>query len=313
MSRRNPAQLDRLTQWYTDHLHALLSGVHELLRKPLASFMTLMVIGVAVALPFGLYVLLQNLQGISQHWDNQASISLYLKKGTPDFQITGLLDRLRKNPDIKSAKYISPRQGLHDFQTITQFGDILTELKQNPLPGVIVVVPTESYQSPDNLKTLLNQFQKSSLVNAGQMDFAWVKRLYFIIIIGKRVIYSLTLLFGLGVLLVIGNTIRLTIEHHHEEMMILKLIGATDAFIRRPLLYRGLLYGLFGGLLAWVLVIITLSWLQPPAQALASSYNQNLLLQGLPILSGLVVIAFSAVLGIIGAWFAVYRQLRTLT
>jgi cell division transport system permease protein len=311
--RRETAQQDRLTQWYKGHCRAFLTSFNELLAKPLANLMTLMVIGIAVALPFGLYTLLQNLQEISRHWDNSASISLYLKKGTPDFQITDMLQNLRKNPDIETVKYISPEQGLRDFQRTTQFGDILSELKQNPLPGVVLITPPAAKQTPKILKNLLAQQQDSPLVETGQIDLAWIKRLYFFITIGQRITYSLVFLFGLGVLLIIGNTIRLTLEHYQDEMMILKLVGATDAFIRRPLLYRGLLYGFFGGILAWLLVAITLWWLKAPAQALASSYSQNLLLQGLPIASGVLILIFSASLGISGAWLATRRQLRCLS
>jgi len=313
MSRREASQLNPLTQWYTCHIRDFLLSFSELLKKPFASLMTLMVIGIAVALPAGLYVLLQNLQDISQQWDNQGSISLYLKKGTPDFEISDMLKHLKERPSIQQVKYITPEQGLKDFQKVTKLGDILSELKQNPLPGVIVVTPTKSLQSPDDLNKLVIQLQQSNMVQTSQIDMAWIKRLYFIITIGKRIAYSLTFLFGLGVLLIIGNTIRLTVEHHHEEMMVMKLVGATDAFIRRPLLYRGFLYGLLGGIVAWILLGITLSWLEPPAQALASSYSQNLLLQGLPFGFGLLVLTVSASLGIAGAWLAVHRQLRQLT
>ncbi|MCB1826790.1 MAG: permease-like cell division protein FtsX [Coxiellaceae bacterium] len=312
MSNRDTAQYDRVTEWYINHLRAFLSSLGESWRKPFASFMTVMVIGIAVALPFGLYVLLQNLQDISQHWNNRASISLYLKKGTPDYQIKDLLNQIQQNKSIQTVEYVSPQQGLRDFEKVTRFGNILSELKQNPLPGVVVVTPTDEFQSPEKLQILLATLEKSPHVDLGQMDLAWVKRLYFIITIGKRITYSLTLLFGLGVLLVIGNTIRLTIEHHHLEMMILKMVGATDAFIRRPFLYRGLIYGLFGGAASWILVAITLSWLKPPAQALANSYSQTVLLAGLPISAGITILLLSSILGILGAWLATDRHLRTL-
>lgn len=312
MNTQNTAKLTRLSQWYTGHKRSFLSSLSELLRKPLASLMTLMVIGIALALPSGLYIVLQNLQNISQDWDKQGSISLYLKKGTPDFEISALLKSIKNNNAVESAQYISPEKGLSQFQKVAKFGDILSELKQNPLPGVIVVTPKENYQSPARLNKLLATLKNSDFIDTSQIDMAWIKRLYFIITISKRITYSLALLFGLGVLLIIGNTIRLTIEHHHEEMMVMKLVGATDAFIRRPLLYRGLLYGLLGGLLAWILVGLTLWWLASPAQALASSYNQSLLFEGLSIASGALILAISTLLGVIGAWLAAHRQLRLL-
>lgn len=313
MNNRDATTLSRFAQWHTHHLQSFLTSLGDLFKKPLASLMTLMVIGIAVALPAGLYVLLQNLQDISQHWDNTASISLYLKKDAPNTNVRSFLHEVQNNPSVKKADYISPTQGLRDFQRVTQYGDVLAKLNENPLPGVIVITPIDKKQTPAGLKNLVHLFKNSPLVNIAQMDLAWVQRLYYIITIGKRITYSLAFLFGLGVLLIIGNTIRLTIEHHYDEMMVLKLVGATDTFIRRPILYRGFLYGLFGGVLAWLLVGIMLSWLRPPAQALASSYSESLILHGLPLYSGLVILAFSAALGITGAWLAARHQLRTLS
>ena len=150
-------QYTSFERWYTNHVRALVISFGDLFRKPFATLMTLMVIGVAMALPSGLYVLLKNLQGINQHWNSRPSISLYLKKGVPDFQITDMLSNLKKNPNIDSAKYISPTEGLEEFKKITQFGDVLADLNENPLPGVIVVTPTRSLQSPSDLQQLLTQ------------------------------------------------------------------------------------------------------------------------------------------------------------
>jgi cell division transport system permease protein len=301
-----------LTQWYTHHLQALMIGLGDLLRKPFASLMTLMVIGVAMALPSGLYILLNNLQSINQHWNNKPSLSLYLVKGAPDYQITAMLTDLKRNKNIASVKYVSPKEGLETFKQVTQFKDVLADLNQNPLPGVIVVTPIRSQQSPARLQKLLSHLQQYPQVKIGQLDMAWVKRLYYIITIGERITYSLALLFGIGVLLIIGNTIRLTIQRHHEEMRILKLVGATDAFIRRPMLYRGLLYGFFGGIVAWILVALMLWWLKSPAQSLAQSYNHNLVLSGLTFFSGFAILFGTALLGLLGAWLAGHRQLRAL-
>ncbi len=301
-----------VAQWGTNHLRALLSSLSDLFRKPFATLMTLMVIGVSMALPSGLYILLKNLQGVNQYWNYRPSISLYLKKGTPDDQISAMLSELKENPNINHVKYISPQAGLREFKKVTQFADVLADLNQNPLPGVIIVTPIKSQETPSNLQQMLTKLRHSAAVDIGQLDMAWVKRLYFIITIGDRIAYTLALLFGIGVLLIVGNTIRLTTQRYQEEMTILKLMGATNAFIRRPLLYRGLLYGFFGGIIAWLLIGITLWWLKAPAESLAQSYNHRLFLQGLPVYTGLTILASSALLGLIGAWIAARRQLRVI-
>lgn len=303
----------RLGQWRLHHKQSLKEACQELLKKPLASLMTLVVIAIAVALPSGLFVGLQNLQAITKNWNHQASISLYLKKGAPEFEVNTLMSEMKKNTAVETVRYISPDEGLADFQRITQVGNALEQLKQNPLPGVIVVTPTKHFESPEKLKLLLSQYQSSSAVQSAQMDLAWVHRLYYIVSLGKRVTYTLASLFCLGVLLIIGNTIRLTIEHHYEEMTILKLIGATDAFIRRPILYQGLLYGLLGGLLAWAVVGAGMLWLEFPAQELASSYSKTMILNGLSFFSGITMVIVSMCLGLLGAAFAAHRKLKALS
>lgn len=306
------SQHTSVAQWYINHFHALLGSLKDLFRKPFATLMTLTVIGVAMALPSGLYILLKNLQDVNQQWNSKPSISLYLKKGAPDYQLSTMLSALKKNPNIAKTHYISPEEGLREFRKVTQFGDALGDIKQNPLPGVIVVTPIKSQQSPTALQHLLLKLRLYPAVDIGQLDLAWVKRLYFIIQIGDRITYTLALLFSLGVLLIIGNTIRLTTQRHHEEMKILKLVGATDAFVRRPLLYRGFFYGFLGGVIACVLVDMALWWLETPAQSLAQSYKHDLLLQGLSFFTGFSIIASSALLGVIGAWMAVHRQLSII-
>lgn len=304
------SKLSPLSYWLLSHLRAFLSGLGELVRTPLASVLTLGVIGISMALPLGFYVLLQNFQGFNHSWNGNASISLYLKSSiTPD-QANALLSQLNNNPTINDAKLVSPEQGLQEFKKLTQFGDALAELDKNPLPTVIVLTPKKAYQTPDALKTLLSQMKNQPQVDTGQLDMAWVKRLYYLITLAKRIAYAMAVIFGIGVILITGNTIRLTTQRHQQEMTVLRLIGATPAFIRRPLLYRGLFYGCFGGLIAWVLVSAMLFWLEKPALALAGTYDNTLFFKGLPLTSGLAMLGICALLGTIGSWIAVQRHLR---
>ena len=302
--------LPPLTHWLLCHLRAFIFGVGELARTPLATFMTLIVIGIAMALPAGLYVMLCSFQNISAHWQGHPSISLYLQQDISSNQQSILIQRLKSNPDIAQVTYISPEQGLAEFAKLTQFGSALAELKQNPLPAVLVITPPTRAQTPNALQALLSHLKTLPEVNLAQLDMAWMKRLYYMITLGERITYTLALLFGVGVILIIGNTIRLTTQHHRQEIVILKLVGATPAFIRRPLLYRGLLYGLLGGAIAWILVSLTLWWLEAPAQALANTYDNTLLLKGLTPSMGLNIVVLCAVLGLTGAWLTVSRIFR---
>jgi cell division transport system permease protein len=290
-------------------VRALTYGLGELIHAPLASLMTIAVIGVAMALPMGFYLLLQNAQTLSQSWRGNPTITLYLKQNMADTEIKPVLSQLTHRTDIKQVQYISPDEGLAEFKRESQFGDILNTLSANPLPPVLVITPTAEASSPKALQHLLSTLKTMTAVDMATLDMAWVKRLYYILTLGKRITYTIAGLFGFGVILIIGNTIRLTMQAHRQEMTILKLVGATTAFIRRPLLYRGFLYGFFGGCLAWVLVSLMLWWLAAPAEHLAASYGNHFMINGLNIKTGLEIIVISALLGLLGAWAVVRHHL----
>lgn len=299
-----------LSHWLLCHIRALLFGLGEMVRTPFATLLTLIVIGIAMSFPAGLYILLQNFQGLNDHWNGSPSISLYLKQNTSPDQIAQLTQQLQNNTNIQHVQYISPKQGLTEFSKLTQFGNILSQLTNNPLPPVIVVTPAKQFNTPTDLNNLLTSLKQIPQVDVGQLDMAWVKRLYYIVTLSKRIVYAMAILFSIGVILIVGNTIRLTTQTHQQEMNVLKLIGATHAFIRRPMLYRGLIYGLLGGLIAWSLVSVMLEYLQAPAAALAKTYNSILLLQGLGIQTGLSILLSCSLLGLIGSWLATNRHLN---
>ncbi|OGO91515.1 MAG: hypothetical protein A3F41_06390 [Coxiella sp. RIFCSPHIGHO2_12_FULL_44_14] len=295
--------------WIMHHTQACLYSLRELSQAPLSNLMTITVIAVAMALPAGFYVLLKNFQSISQPWSADPSISLYLNHHAPQEEILALTEKLKKQNNIKSVRYISPQEGLREFVKATQLNNILSILQSNPLPPVLVVTPTVLHPSPYELKQLLNQFKKLPTVHSAEIDIAWVQRLYYLIEIGQRMTYALALLFGIGVILIVWNTIRLTTQNHHQEIIVYRLVGATPAFIRRPLLYRGFIYGLSGGCLAWLLVALLLWWLRHPVEYLARSYGSVFTIQGLDVGTGLAILLISAVLGLIGSWVAVQKYL----
>lgn len=308
-TKSNHHQFNPIISWFLNHLRACVFGFGEVIRAPLASIMTVAVIGIAMSLPAGFYLLLQNFQSISKAWNDTPSISLYLKQGIASVQINQLLADLKNRHDIKTVTYISPEQGLNEFKKTTEFGDVADTLKNNPLPGVIVVTPIQHKQRPADMQSLFTNLKTLPTVDFAQLDIAWVKRLYYLITIGKRVIYTIAILFGIGVILIVGNTIRLTTQNHRQEIMILKLVGAKNAFIRRPLLYRGLMYGLFGGCLAWLFVSLSLWWLSSPTTHLAQTYGTVFVIKGLSPLTGASILLISAILGFLGSWLPIRRHL----
>lgn len=303
-------KLNPLVYWFTCHCRAFVFSIGEILRTPIASVMTLTVIGIAMALPTGLYVFLQNFQGLSKNWNSTPSISLYLKQNISDSQTKNLIKQINKIYSVAMVQYISPTEGLKQFEQLTEFNKVLSILNDNPLPRVLIVIPKKSTQTSKQLQQLLSTLKQFSQVDIGQLDLAWVKRLYYIVLLGKRITYTMTVLFSIGVILIIGNTIRLTTQNHQYEIEVLQLIGATQQFIRRPLLYRGLLYGILGGAIAWLFVAIFFKWLKAPAQALALTYNNPFLFHGVSMQFGLSMVIISAILGLIGSLLSVHHLMN---
>jgi cell division transport system permease protein len=298
---------ERLLAWRRHHQAMALDSLSRLLAAPAASLMTWAVIAIALSLPVALYVFLNNAQLVSSNWDGSAQISLYLKDPVRDDSGRQLSQQLQLRADIAETRYLSREQALAEFREFSGFGEALSYLDDNPLPAVIIVRP--SVIGVDAQQELVQQLQTLPEVEEAQLDLAWVKRLYHIMELGQRMITALGLLLGLAVLLVIGNTIRLAIENRRQEIVVVKLIGATDAFVRRPFLYTGIWYGLGGGLMAWLLINLSLIWLDGPVRSLASAYASDFSLIGLSLLDSLLLLLGSTLLGWFGAWIAVGRHL----
>ncbi|MCK5336261.1 MAG: permease-like cell division protein FtsX [Gammaproteobacteria bacterium] len=301
-----------LKAYFLHHIRVFISSLGELTRRPIASMMTITVIAIALALPSGMYLLLHNVNQISADWDSSAQMSLFIKDNISKKKVERLAGRLNLRNDIESTKIITPEQALEDFVRISGFGDALNSLDKNPLPAVIVLQPIIDNENPLQVSQLLHDMKQLPEVDIAQLDLDWVKRLYTMLDIANRAVWVISILLGIAVLLTVGNTIRLDIQNRKEEIIVTKLIGATNAFIRRPFLYTGLWYGLIGSLLALALTSIALSLLSTPVQKLASLYNSNFELIGLSLDNSLMLILTSCVLSLGGSWLAVGRQLSKI-
>lgn len=308
--RRNP--LSVLHVYVLRHLQVFFYSLGQLSRQPFATLMTVAVIGIALALPTGLHVILKNAQQLSGGWDGVAQISLFLKRSTTDKQARHLADQIRSLPDITTVSYISRDEALAEFRRLSGFGNALEALKDNPLPAVLVVRPAWQDNDPTAADRLLGRLQQFPAVDIAQLDMQWVKRLFVIMDIVRRGVLVLAALLALAVLLVVGNTIRLAIQNRRDEIVVMKLIGGTDAFIRRPFLYTGFWYGLLGGAIAWLLVNLSLSVLGGPIEQLAGLYQHRFAVTGLDLSATLLLLLFSILLGLTGSWLAVGRHLRDI-
>jgi cell division transport system permease protein len=298
--------------WLQRHAQVLLSSLGRLVRLPLSTLMTSAVIGIALALPVGLHVLIDNLQQLSGGWQQGANISLFLKQELSDEQATELADKLRRHQRIASIQVIGKAAALEEFRQLSGFGEAIEALDTNPLPVLLVVRPKAEFSDAQGAQRLVQELSLLPEADRVQLDLQWVKRLQALARIAQRGVLVLTSLLGLAVVLVVGNTIRLEIQHRHAEIEISKLIGATDSFIRRPFLYTGIWYGLFGGILAWLLVSLSIGLLSGPVSGLAGLYQSSFQLGSLGAGGTLMLLIGSAGLGLGGSWLAVARHLNRI-
>ncbi len=301
-----------LRGYFKGHFQALFLSLGRVSRNPLSSLMTIAVIGIALALPAGLHVVLKNVQSVSAGWEDAVQISLFLNQGIEAVEATRIAKQISAMSSIEEVVHVTPQQALGEFRQYSGFGDALEVLDENPLPNVLLVRPTKEASEPLQVEPLLHELRNLPSVEMAQLDMEWLKRLYAIMAIGERGVLVLAVLLALAVLLIVGNTIRLAIQNHRDEIEVQKLIGATDAFIQRPFLYSGLWQGVLGAVMAWLLVTLSLWLLHGPVQQLSLLYNSNFSLGSLQLVGVFAVLAAGGLLGLLGAWLAVGRHLRDI-
>jgi cell division transport system permease protein len=311
---RRPTWIEKqLTSWSLRHFQCLVSTLGQLANTPLNTLMIAAVIGIALALPAGLFVLLDNVQGLSQGWENAAQISVFLRPEVSDAEAAKLAKTLEARSDLARVRVITREQAFHEYQQLSGFKDALDALgDENPLPAVLVLQLTKGQATSAGIDRVVKALRQEPQVDFAQFDFDWLRRLHAITEVLRRGVTVIGVLFGAGVLLIVGNTIRASVEKRREEIEVAKLLGATDAFIRRPFLYTGLWYGLLGGIIACLFVSISLGLLQAPVRQLAALYRSDysLAIMSVDTLSTIWIVGVS--LGIAGSWLAVGRHLAAI-
>jgi cell division transport system permease protein len=296
----------------TRHLQALFGSCGRLARNPLATALTLLVIGLALALPAALGLFVINAQAATGGFSNAVDMSVYLRSGVSVAKAQQLAANARERPGIAQVTVIPADEGLQQFRKYSGFGAALDALKANPLPNVLHVVPQSGASSAADLESLRRYFAAWPEVDVVQLDTEWVLRFNAILAVLRRLVLIAAVLLGAGVLAVVGNTIRLEILHRRAEIEVTKLVGGSNAFVRRPFLYTGLLYGMGGAVLASGVLEAAVWVLDPSVATLAQLYGSHYALQG-P--SGQVLAAVfggGMALGWLGAWISAHRHLRSI-
>jgi cell division transport system permease protein len=294
------------------HLQALLGSLGRLSRNPLATFLTLLVIALALALPAALRLLVTNAQTATGNFVNAVELSVYLKTDVPLAKAQQLAAAAQQRADVAEVRLVSAEQGLEDFKSYSGFGDALAALKENPLPNMLHVRPRPEYTSSAALEALRRYFTAWPEVDLVQVDSQWVMRFNAILEVLRRLLLIAAVLLGVGVLAVVGNTVRLEIAGRRAEIEVTKLVGGSNAFVRRPFLYTGALYGLFGALVAWGILALSGWLLAEPVASLARLYGSAFVLKGLAPADIGVLLGAGLVLGWLGAWLSAARHLRRI-
>lgn len=304
---------DRWRGYRAHHRATLSSSIGKMLGEPIQTLMTVLVIAIALALPSAMLLMLNNVQKIGGDLESSSQITVFVEKPADSRAVNGLALQLEDLKGVISVTYVSAEQALEEFKALSGFGTALRYLDENPLPAVFLVQPLLSGEAGvSQAERLIASIEALESVEDVQVDMLWIQRLNAITEIGEKVVLAISIALGIGVLLIVGNTIRLAIQGRQEEIIVVKLVGGTDAYVRRPFLYTGTLLGLFGAVIASLMLIGCFIWVGRSVEILASLYQSQFELVGLGLTGVLALCAIGAVIGLIGAWVAVMQHLRKI-
>jgi cell division transport system permease protein len=297
-----------MKNWLAQHLHALLFTLHRLLTTPGSSLLNVLVIGIALSLPAGIYTLLQNVQSLANQVAGTPQISVFLDMDASKDDIARIGKQLQQHAAIDHAGFVPREQALEQLRQTTGLADVIGELTQNPLPDAYVIYPKK--QDAQSLEALRDELKQWPKVEHVQLDSAWAHKLEALLKFGRTAVLILSVLLSFALVAVTFNTIRLQILTRRDEIAVSRLIGATNAFIRRPFLYFGMLQGMLGGTAAWLIIALSLHLLNGRLGELAQLYATDFTLLPLSAGDSITLLLFSAYLGWLGAWLSVTQHLQ---
>jgi cell division transport system permease protein len=298
-----------LSRWIGRHVHAAVSSAGRLARQPFGTILSVLVMGLTMALPLGLNLLVQNLRNATGNFSGAIGISVYLHQDVTDDKAEQLAANARARSGVARVQLISAAAALEQFRKESGFGAALEALGSNPLPSVLNITPTAEGAAPAAVENLRRYLVAWPEVESVQLDGEWVARFSAILEVLRRLLLLAAALFGAGVVAVVGNTIRLEIFNRRPEIEVTKLVGGSNALVRRPFLYTGALYGLISALTAWLVIAIALQLLQHPVAQLAQAYGSQFRLAGPSLREVGIVLGAGTFLGWLGAWLVAFYHL----
>lgn len=297
-----------MKMWLAAHRRACTGTLARLAATPLTSLFNIAVIGTALALPLGFYVVLANLQGLARDFSPQPQLSVFLTPDAAAGDVRALEQRLKARTGIANFRFVPRAQALEALKSRAGLADVMAGLPGNPLPDAFVI--TAAAHDAAALETLRAEFLRWPKVAEVQVDSDWARRLDSLLALSRYAVLMLAAALALALVAITFNTIRLQILTQRDEIEVAKLIGATDGWIRRPFLYFGGILGAAGGMAAWLMIWIALLVLNLQLQSLSALYGIPLQLAHLTAGDSLAALLFAAILGWFGAWLSVRRHLH---
>ena len=302
----------RFVMYWVHNVQQAVGSLGELARYPMASLMTMAVLGLSLTLPATLYVVVKNTETIGADWQHASEITLFLRKELSAQEVSTFHKRLSLSNDIEQVRWIDKEQALQEFRDDSGFADALDALTNNPLPDVLLVIPVAQKRGPAQAQQLLEQLRQEREVEQARLDLDWLQRLEALLNLVRDGLLALAALLCIAVVLIVGNTIRLNINSKRDEIQVMKLVGATDAYIQRPFMYTGVWYGFVGGLIAWLATAMMIAWISNAVMNISELYQSQFRLTGLNLSEMLILWALAIGLGLLGSYIAVRKHVRTI-
>lgn len=297
----------RLSIYLERHAAALVSSLGVLWRTPIAALATILALGVTLVFPSLLGVVMINAKAVAEQWNEGGQVTVYLRADAAA-EIERLSQFLAQQDGIRAVRHITPEAGLAELRVVSEIGEGLTELVDNPLPHVLIA-QAHAHATPEQIVRVRDRVAADPSVERVQSDVDWVAKLYAVARLSERVFWLVAGLLGVAVVLTIANAVRVLVASRQEEIEVQKLVGATHAFVRRPLLYSGLWLGFFGGVAAAILLFLAFTALKAPLASMLGWFEDVSWWK--PDAIGFIsVVGVAAVLGWIGAWVSAWHYLR---
>ena len=301
----------RLMAWAREHGRLLKESLEHVAHNLLASVLAWILIGIALSLPLGLYLIQSGLQLITGPWSTSPGVTLYLESGIDEARVSALQAALEQDARIESAIYVSPQGALNQFSELIGLESLVDDLASNPLPGAFDLVPMTRLTTSD-MAQLVDELESIEEVRDVVSEGLWLNRVLALSELVRRMSLILAALFGVGALLVTASSVRLVIESRLAELQVMSLVGATPRFMRRPFIYFGVIYGLGGGLMATMLISIGILVLRAPTRDFFGSYGVQLSAPGFDAPLVMLILLVAALIGAVGAQAACRRRLKSL-